>query len=87
MQTVEKELDSNSQCLDVRNGDLLLELRKEGLLYPKFHFLPAILESLHPVWTSAHVLMKLWFPSWLLELRGNAGKGLLVQNANPARGE
>ena len=59
MQTVEKELDSNSQCLDVRNEDLLLELRKEGLLYPKFHFLPAILESLHPVWTSAHVLMKL----------------------------
>ena len=48
MQIVEKELDSNSQCLDVRNEDLLLELKK-GLLYPEFHFLPAILESLHPV--------------------------------------
>ena len=44
MQIVEKELDSNSQCLDVRNEDLLLELKK-GLLYPEFHFLPAILES------------------------------------------
>ena len=31
--------------------------------------------------------MKLWFPSWLLELRSVAGKGLLVQNANPARGD
>ena len=28
--------------------------------------------------------MKLWFPSWLLELRSNSGKGLSVQNANPA---
>ena len=31
------------------NEDLPLESRKERLLHPKFHFLPAILESLHPV--------------------------------------